>query len=403
MNEISPTPSSAPLLAQQDAAFQDDSDNTALLDFAQALADNLRKMIILPILAGLIGLGAAFLIPPTYTAKTQFMPPQQQQSAAASALASLGALGGLAGAATGLKNPSDQFIALMKSRTVLDTMIDRFKLMAAYDVEFKDLARKELGTNTRIVSGKDGLISVEVDDKSPKVAADMANAYVPELQKLLSRLALTEAQQRRQFFEKQLVQSKDKLAQAESSLKATGINSSALKSSPQAAVEGVARLKAGVTVQELKIASMRGYLAESAPDFKQALNELAALRAQVAAAGRDDVAPSKSSSDYVARFREFKYQETLFELFAKQFELAKVDEAREGAVIQVIDYAEPPERKSKPSKALIALAAAVLTFFVLVFWLFFKSQMSSGDTKPETQEKLSNIKRAVRRAFGRRV
>ena len=380
----------------------EDEDNSALLDFVQSLADHARTLVLLPLLVGLIALGVAFTIPPTYTAKTQFMPPQQPQSAAASALASLGALGGLAGAASGLKNPSDQYIALLKSRSVTDTMIERFQLMKLYELEFKDDARKKLNMNTRIMAGKDGLISVEVDDTSAKNAADIANAYVPELQKLMGRLAITEAQQRRAFFEKQLLISKDKLAAAETSLKSTGINSSALKASPQAAVEGVAKLKAAVTVQELKIASMRGYLAESAPDFKQALNELGALRGQLSAAGRSDESGNRSDSDYVARYREVKYQETLFELFAKQFELAKVDESREGATIQVVDVAEVPERKSKPSKALIALAAMALSFFALIFYYFVKSQMGAGQRSAETNERLTNIKQSFKRAIGLR-
>lgn len=374
-------------------------DEISLLDLLQVVVDNLRLLIVGPLAVGLLALGVSFVVTPTFTAKTQFLPPQQQQSAAASMLASLGSLGGLAGAAAGIKNPSDQYLAFMKSVSVQDALIERFKLMERYNAKAKADARLALTGNARIASGKDGLISVEVDDKDPQFAADIANAHVDELRKLLARLAVTEAQQRRLFFEKQLAQTKDNLVKAEQALKSTGVNSSALKSTPAAAVETVARLKAMISAQEVKLASMRGYLSESAPDFKLALNELAAYRSQLAKAEENEPA-STSATDYVARFRDYKYHETLFELFAKQYELARVDESREGAVIQVLDVAQPPERKSKPKKALIAIIATLATGFALLLWVFVRQALRNASNSPETAEKLQTLRTGWRRALG---
>jgi uncharacterized protein involved in exopolysaccharide biosynthesis len=309
-------------------------------------------------------------------------------------------LGGLAGAATGLKNPADQYVAFMKSDTVSNALIDRFKLIDRYEAELKTDARRTLDASARISSGKDGLITVEVDDKEPAFAATMANAYVEELGKLLNRLAVTEAQQRRAFFEKQLTSAKDNLVKAEIALKASGVNSSALKATPAAAVEGLARLKAGITAQEIKLASMRGYLSESAPDFKQAQTELAAMRSQLARTEKPEPA-TPGDADYVARYRDYKYFETLFELFAKQFELAKVDEAREGATIQVVDAAQPPERKSKPKKALIALIATLATGFALLLFVFIRQALRSAAQTPESAQKLSQLRQSWRKAWGR--
>jgi len=375
-------------------------DEISLLDLLQVVVDNLRLLIVGPLAAGLLALGVSFVVTPTFTAKTQFLPPQQQQSAAASMLASLGSLGSLAGAA-GIKNPSDQYMAFMKSVSVQDALIDRFQLVERYKAKLREDARKGLTARARIASGKDGIISVEVDDHDPKVAADMANAHVDELRKLLARLAVTEAQQRRLFFEKQLAQTKDNLVKAEQALKSTGVNSSALKSTPAAAVETVARLKAMISAQEVKLASMRGYLSESAPDFKLALNELAAYRSQLAKAEENEPA-STSATDYVARFRDYKYHETLFELFAKQYELARVDESREGAVIQVLDVAQPPERKSKPKKALIAIIATLATGFALLLWVFVRQALRTASNSPETAEKLQTLRTGWRRALGLR-
>jgi uncharacterized protein involved in exopolysaccharide biosynthesis len=376
-------------------------DEISLLDLLQVVADNLRLLIIGPLLAGLAALGIAFAIAPTYTATVRFLPPQQQQSAAASMLASLGALGGLAGAASGLKNPSDQYLAFIRSRSVQDALIDRFGLVQRYDAELRQDARKSLEAAVRASSGnKDGLITVEVDDEDPKFAAQLANAHVEELQKLLARLAVTEAQQRRVFFEKQLQQAKDNLTRAEQALKASGVNSSALKASPQAAVEAVARLRAAITAQEIKIASLRGYLSENAPDFRQALTELGAMRAQLARAEQQE-APVAGGSDYIGRYRDFKYYETLFELFAKQYELARVDESREGAVIQVLDAAQPPERKSKPKRAIIAVIATLAAGFALLLFVFVRHALGNASRDEESARKIDRIKQGFARALGR--
>lgn len=392
-------------------ALPEADDEISLLDLLQVVAEHLRLLLLGPLAAGLVTLGIAFWMSPVFTAKTQFLPPQQQQSAAASMLASLGSLGGLAGAAAGLKNPADQYVAFLKSVTVQDALIERFQLVERYEAKLRDDARKTLSANTRIAAGKDGLISVEVDDKDPQFAAQLANAHPEELQRLLARLAVTEAQNRRQFFEKQLAQARDKLVEAEQALKATGVSTTALKSSPAATVEAVARLSAGISAQEVKIASMRGYLTESAPAMKQALTELLALKEQLAKAARSDASgaadasgngKAAGSTDYVARYRDYKYHETLFELFSKQFELAKVDEAREGAVVQVVDVAQPPERKSKPKRALMAVIATLATGFVLLLWVFVKRALVNAEQDPAAGAKIREIRAGVRRALGLR-
>ncbi len=374
-----------------------DSDEVSLLDLAQTIAENLRMLVIGLILVGLITLGVTFLIRPTFTATTVFLPPQQQQSAAASLLQSLGALGGIAGAATGLKNPNDQYVSFLKSRHVQDRLIKRFKLMERYEAELLSDARIAIEGNSRINSGKDGLITVDVDDYEPAFAAQLANAYVEELNVLMERLALTEAQQRRVFFESQLLSTKDKLAKAEAALRASGVNSSALKSNPSAAVEVVARVQAEIAAQEIKLSSMRSYLADTAPAFKQALSELTALRLQMSKLERTTDSLGSADSDYIARFRDFKYHETLFELFAKQFELAKVDESREGAVIQILDTATTPERKSKPKKALITLAAIVVSGFLLFVFAFARQGYRSLAASPDGSLRLLQLKNAISR------
>jgi tyrosine-protein kinase Etk/Wzc len=383
--------------------IQETDGEISLLDLLQTVVDNLRLLVLGPLAVGMLALGCSYLIPPTYTAKTQFLPPQQQQSAAASMLASLGSLGGLAGAVGGIKSPADQFIAYMKSVTLQDALVDRFKLLDRYEVKTKTDARLTLSGSVRVASGKDGLMSVEVDDKDPQFAAEIANAHVDELAKLLSKLATTEAQQRRLFFEKQLTQAKDKLIQSEIALKSTGVSGSVLKSNPASAVAAVAGLQAAVTSQEVKLGAMRGYLAETAPDIKQAMNELANLRAQLSKQEKDTPLSGKTTTegDYISKYREFKYHETLFELFSKQFELAKVDESREGAVIQVLDAAQPPERKSKPKKALITIISSLVTGLVLLLFVFIRQALQNSIQNAESINKLASIQASWLRALGK--
>jgi uncharacterized protein involved in exopolysaccharide biosynthesis len=213
---------------------------------------------------------------------------------------------------------------------------------------------------------------------------------------------VTEAQQRRVFFESQLLQTKDNLVKAELALKASGVNSSALKSNPEVAVKAVAELQAQIAAQEVRLGALRGYLAESAPGMRLALAELGALRAQLVKAERSTTVPgSRAEADYVSRYRDFKYQESLFELFAKQFELAKVDEARDGAMVQVIDIAQPPERKSKPRKALIAILTTLASGLVLLLFVFLRHALRNSRRDPAAAEKLEQLVFAWRRTLGK--
>lgn len=363
-----------------------------ILDLLVVVAENARLIVIGALAAGLIALGVAFIIAPTFTATTRILPPQQQQGGAAALLASqLGALAGLAGVG-GLKSPAETYVALAKSRTVADAVITRFNLLAVYEAKYVEDARRQLAAATKITSGRDGLITIEVEDEQPKRAADLANAYVDELHKLTGSLAITEAQQRRAFFEKQLQQAQADLKTAEVALGQTGAGENVIKSTPQAVIESIARLKAQVTAQEIRISTMRGYLTESSPELQLARRELDSLRAQLAHVQRDQPGKSASGSDYLNRFRDFKYQETLFELMAKQFELARLDEAREGAVIQVVDVALVPERKSKPKRALIAVLATLIAGGGIIVFLCVRHSLRNVREQSDMSHKLARIR-----------
>ena len=331
-----------------------------LSDFVDELRARWRLATAAPVLAALLALGGSYLIKPTFTAKTSFMPPQQQQTGAAGALASLGALAGISGA---VRNTGDQFVAFAQSRTVADAMMTRFDLKTLYDEKLGHDTRLKLADNTRIVLGKkDGIITVEVDDHDPKRAADMANAYVEEVRKLTAGLTLTEAQQRRAFFEGQLKQVRTKLDAAQAALQGSGLSTESIKAEPKAAVEALARLRAELTTAEVRLQMLNSSLAEQTPEVQQQTAAVNRLRSELTRAGQ---AEQSMSGGYVGAYREFKYQEALFELIARQYELARVDEARDGGQLQVIDVAQAPERKSKPKRSLLMLAGAALALLAV--------------------------------------
>ena len=383
----------------QDPTSIDDADaddGIDLLDLALPLVANLKLLIAGPLLAGLAALGVTFLIAPTYTSRTAFLPPQQQQSAAASAIASLGALSGLAGAAAGIKSPADQYVALLQSTTVADRLIDEFKLMQVYERKFRFEARKDLAANVRVALGKkDGLITVEVDDEDPQRAAAIANRHVDELRRLTGQLSLTEAQQRRAFFETQLKQTRDRLTEAQQALQASGFNPGALKAEPKAAAEGYARLKAEATAAEVRLQTLRRNLSDTTPEVQQAQTMLGALRAQLAKT--EESTDLTGGPDYVSKYREFKYQETLFDLFARQYELARLDESREGAMIQVVDVAAPAEWKSRPKRALIAAATTVATLLLLAMFVVGRHFWRQSAARPESAAKIDRLRNALGR------
>jgi uncharacterized protein involved in exopolysaccharide biosynthesis len=340
-------------------ALRQDEDEISLIDLAIVVGENRRMLFGCSLLAGMVALAASYAIAPTFTSKTVFMPPQQQQSVAASALQSLGSLAGLASGG-GIKAPGDQYVALMRSVTVSNRVIHAFSLKDVYEAKTMEDTRRELASNVRIELGKrDGLVTVEVSDTSPQRAAGIANQYVDELRRISGELAMTEAQQRRVFFEKQLGQAKIKLTAAQLALQNTGVNARTLRVEPKAAAEGYASLRAQVTATEVRLQAIRGSLTNEAPEVKMGLSQLAALRAQLIRSEMADV--SGGNDAYVNAYREYKYQENLFDLFSRQYELAKLDESRESALIQVVDAATPPESKAKPRRGFIAVMTTMVT------------------------------------------
>jgi len=385
-------------------------DEVSLLDLLIVLAKHKRIVLGVPFVVGIAAAIISLLLPSIYTGTTRILPPQQSASAASALLNQLGgALGGfagLAGGAVGVRNPNDLYVGMLKSRTVADSIIARFDLGKFYEDDRLSDTRKRLERATTIVSGRDGIITIDVEDKDPKRAADLANAYVEELMNLTKVLAVSEASQRRLFFERQLLQAKDNLVAAEivarQGLQKGGI--AQVDAQGRSMIEVTARLRAQVSVKEVQIGAMRTFAAEGNPELQRTQQELEALRNELARVEGSSPAAASAKGDAagntglgnLGRLRDVKYYEFLYELLAKQYELAKIDEAKDATVVQVMDSAIEPDRRSKPKRGLITLLSALAAVFVSVFWAFIREAAAGGKRDPERASRLETLRGYLR-------
>jgi uncharacterized protein involved in exopolysaccharide biosynthesis len=303
-----------------------DDDEINLLDLLIVLAKHKAMIVKATLGAALLAVGYSLLLPNIYTGTARILPPQQSESSANALLNQLGGLAGMAGTTLGIKNPDDLYIGMLKSRNVLEKIAKRFDLQKIYEAKTMTGAVQQLNSNVSITSGRDGIITVAVDDKDPKRAADMANGFIDELDKLMQTFSLTDASHRRVFFEQQLKQARDKLTDAEKVL---------------------------------------------------------------------DNTPN-TSLHYMDAVRNVKYQEAIWEILAKQFAMAKLDEAKDYPLIQVLDAASVPENKSKPRRAAIVELATLIVFLFTVVWAFMSESITRATQQPGQGERLTALRTAFR-------
>jgi tyrosine-protein kinase Etk/Wzc len=329
-------------------------------------------------LVAMVAVVVSLVLPSTYKATTQLLPPQQAQSGAAALLSQLGGVASAAAGMTGLKNPNDLYIGMLKSRTVADRLIAKFDLKKVYGTDSLEKARKTLDSDTVITSGKDGLIKIEVESEDKKMVASLTNSYVAELLNLTKNLAVTEAGQRRMFFERQFEQAKDNLANAEIGLKSALDKSGVISvdAESKALLETVGRLRAQVSAKEIELNSMRPFMTETNPDYRRVDESLSSLRTELAKLenGRTNTTDIDGENGgqkglaSIKLLRDVKYYQMLYELLAKQYEIARLDEAKDPSIIQVLDPAVEPERRSKPRRAMIVLISATAAFVLAMCW-----------------------------------
>jgi uncharacterized protein involved in exopolysaccharide biosynthesis len=384
----------------------------SLFDLLIDVAERKRRIFWTTAIFAIVAVAASLLLPKSYTATVTLMTPQQNSSmggALASQLGSMGGIASLAGGSLGLKNPNEMFVAMLKSRTVEDAMVDRFGLMQEYHARYRSDADKAFERHAIVDgSGKDGLIHISVQDGDPRRAAELANGYVDQFRNLSQHLAITEASQRRLFFERELEQAKDHLADAEEALKKTEQTTGVIQldSQARALIETGTALRAQITAREVQIQGMQTYATGENAQLVQAQRELESLRAQLAKLGGSEgdssgefIVPKGSvpeaGLEYIRKLRDVKYNEAIFDILARQFEVAKLDEAKQGALIQVVDPAVPPERRSSPKRGLIVIGATAAGFLFGVILVFFQVGFSRLKDNPEAAVKIQLLRKAL--------
>jgi uncharacterized protein involved in exopolysaccharide biosynthesis len=387
-------------------------DEISLLDLLIVLAE--RKRIILSVTAAfaVIAIIVSLVLPPRYTATVTLLAPQQSSSMGAALASQLGNMGGmaaLAGGSLGLKSPNDMYVAMFKSRTVEDAMVQHFGLMQEYHAKFSSDARKAFETHATVDgSAKDGMIHISVQDRDPRRAADIANGYVDQFRLQSQHLAITEASQRRLFFEQQLEQAKDNLANAEEAMKQTQQKTGVIQldSQARALIESATSLRAQVAAKEVQIQGMRTYATGENSQVVQAQQELDSTRAQLAKLGGSEDSASggiivpkgqvpEAALEYVRKLRDVKYNETIFDILARQFEVAKLDEAKQGALIQVVDPAVSPDKRSFPKRGIIVMGATAAGFLTGIFIAFLLAGFRHLSADHETTLKLHLLRRVL--------
>jgi capsule polysaccharide export protein KpsE/RkpR len=252
---------------------------------------------------------------------------------------------------------------------------------------------------------------IRFEDRDPKKAAQIANAFVEELKNVNKGLAVSEASQRRLFFEEQLQDAKASLTKAEEDMKAFQEKTGVLHAEEQAktVIESIAQLRAQIAAKEVELRVLKTYTTQNNPDLYRAEEGLKAMRAELAkleTKGGNGHNPLMSTArmasvgaEYLRKLRELKFNETLYELLLKQYELAKLDESRDATVIQVVDKAEPPEKRYKPKRRLMVTVATVSALFLSIFIVFFMEFIDKSSTQPENQARIDTLKKYLNFKF----
>jgi tyrosine-protein kinase Etk/Wzc len=394
-----------------------------LLDLLIALGQEKWTLIVVTFLAAITGVAVSLMTPATYVSRTSIMPSQQSGGGVGS-LGSLGSLAGLAGLgaltnmSSSIKSSEEMYIALMRSQSVQSALIEQFKLKERYGVKNTEEARQALTQNVVIVvEKKSGLLFIDAQDKEPEFAAKLANAQANELNVILSRLAVTDAQNRRAFYEQQIVKTQSKILQLDLEFKGAQ-KSSGLELASLLSEAGT--LPGQIAAKELQLQVLSRFATTQNPEIKRLAGEIAALRSQMARyelnktevqkpgaplgyAQKGDMVtspltPNNPKTSFVQKatlaYNTLKIQEALLDGYVKQLELAKVDEAKEGPAVQVVDEAKVPEVRAKPERKKLVIAYTITGFIVAFVLAILRAFMRHIKSSPDGQQRWSQLKRA---------
>ncbi len=386
--------------------------NVDLLDALLVLARSWRVILLTALVFLLASCLVAFRLKPTFTGQALILPPAQQQSSAAALSGQLGALAGITGGATAnlFKNPGELYVGILESNAIADRLIDRFNLRSIYHTKTLADTRAALKGHAVFKAEKNGLISITVTDHDAHRASDLANGYVTELHKLNSTLAITEAAQRRMFFDQEMVNEKAALETAENDLKVTAEKTGLIQVSSQAEViiRSIAQLRAEIMEREVELQSVKTFAADQNPDVRRLSQEIASMKdhlatlenSQKSQSPGDISVPSgrvaEATLEYSRKLREVTYHSALYTLLLRQYEAARIDEAKSSPLIQVVDPATTPDKNSGPHRGLIAAGGGLAGLILGIAWVMLRPGFQRMGDTPETAERLRELRNSFR-------
>jgi uncharacterized protein involved in exopolysaccharide biosynthesis len=383
----------------------DADDEINLLEYLLVIVKHKKMILMTCVVTFVPACGLTLLMSNKYTATARILPPQGEKGGLGSTLGGMGGLASLAGVSVG-RNAGALYVAMLESRTVADAIIERFDLMERYKWKYKTSAYKILKKRVNIALGKkDGVITLGFTDKDPELAAEMANAYVEELQRINVRINLNSAGRQRKFLENRLVLVKEGLIQAEEKLKLFQEKNKAIRIDDQAKaiIEAISRLKGELASKEVELGVLLSFQTEQSPQIMGLREGIAQVKDQIHRLERSS-AGKKLSGDifittadvpemgvqYARLLRDFKIQETVFELLTRQYEVAKIEEAKNTSTIQVLDPAVVPDRKSKPRRSKIVILMTLFFGFLAVLFAFVREKL--GRMNDEDRQCWENIR-----------
>ena len=353
-----------------------------------------RRLLYKALLCALVvGTAIAFLLPKRYESTVSIMPPDSLGSngmmMAALASKTSPELAGIASSLLGAKSTSALFVGLLHSRTVADHIVDKFDLQSVYSVRYKQDARKILDHRTDVIEDrKSGIITIIVSDRKPQLAHDMAQAYVEELNNLVSQVSTSSARRERLFIEQRLSAVKTDLENAEQQFSTFASKNTALdiKEQTKAMVESAAQLQGQLIAVQSDLEGLAQIYTANNVRVRSAQARVDELKRQLEKIGGTDASLTADATQanelypsirklpllgvqWTDLYRRMKIQDTVYELLNQQYELARIQEAKEIPTVNAIDPASLPEKKSWPPRALVAVGLSLLSLVAASAWI----------------------------------
>jgi uncharacterized protein involved in exopolysaccharide biosynthesis len=403
-------PTESVIASEARQSMPEDETELNLFDVLTALGEEKLTLFLVPLVICIIAIVQSLVATPSYTARTSILPGQSSAAGGGSAaLASLSGLAGMAGLAglSGLsslsgamKSSDEMYIALMRSQTMQDSLIEKFALKQRYGSRSIEDARLALSSHVAIASDKkSGFINIDAQDTDPQFAAKLANQQVEELRLTLGRLAVTDAQKARLFYEQRVKKTQTSLAEVElrfrQALEKAGMQATSLWLAESSVMAG-AGLRSQIVSLEIQLQALSRFVTPQSQEVQRINSELAALRTQLAryeqGTGRSSATPAQQEA--AQAYRDLKVHETMLDSFVRQLEAAKIDEAKEGPQIQVVDVALAPEIRSSPQRAKYVTNAALAGVLLGVVLALVKSYLGRMKNSEQGSSHLAALRRA---------